>query len=468
MQNTQQQFETRNTYTPKDASQVSGSVVLSLNREDTLGEQGLKTVSNNLDVNHSQHTGSSDLRVQNIVYVLNKRGNPLMPTTQQKANMMLKQKKAKVVKRSPFTIQLNYATGEATHPITLGIDSGYKWIGFSATTDAKELISGELKLRTDIVKKIEERKMYRRGRRNKLWYRQPRFLNRTGSKKKGWLTPSINHKLDTHNRLINKIKSILPVSKVVVEVASFDTQRMMNPEINGIEYQQGELQGYEIREYLLEKFDRTCVYCGKKDVPLQIEHIIPKSREGSNRVSNLTISCEKCNLKKNNMTAKEFGFPKIQEQAKKSLKATAFMNIVKKRLVEKIGCEYTYGYITKYNRIRQGLEKSHINDAFVISGGTIQKRNNYFAVSQTRRNNRCLQLNRKGFKPSIRRIRYILQPNDVVNLKNKRLIVKGVHSYGKYVLLSDSLNNKINTNIKEVELLNYGKGIIYSSLSSHD
>ena len=118
---------------------------------------------------------------------------------------------------------------------------------------------------------------------------------------------------------------------------------MQNPEISGVEYQQGELQGYELREYLLEKWGRKCAYCGKKDIPLEIEHIIPKSRGGTDRVSNLTIACNKCNLKKDNKTAEEFGHPEIQKKANQSLKATAFMNVVKQRIVNVLKCKWTYG-----------------------------------------------------------------------------------------------------------------------------
>ena len=120
------------------------------------------------------------------------------------------------------------------------------------------------------------------------------------------MPPSLAHKLQSHIQLIERLKRILPITKIVVEVASFDTQKMVNPEISGIEYQRGELMGYEVREYLLEKWGRKCAYCGKKDVPLEIEHIIPKSRGDSDRVSNLTLSCHECNQKKGNRTAEEF------------------------------------------------------------------------------------------------------------------------------------------------------------------
>jgi 5-methylcytosine-specific restriction endonuclease McrA len=397
------------------------------------------------------------------VYVLNMRGQPLMPTTPRKARKIIKNEKAKVIQRTPFVVQLKYATGETKRPITVGIDSGYDFIGFSAVTEKKELISGELKLRKDISKKLNQRRQYRNTRRGRLRYREPRFNNRTSTKKKGWLAPSINQKLESHKKLIEKIKSILPINQIIIEVATFDAHKMKKPEISGIEYQQGELLGYEIREYLLEKWKRKCAYCEKTGIKLEIEHIIPKSRGGSNRVDNLTLSCRKCNLKKGNQTAKEFGKPKIHAQAKQFLKTTPFMNVVRKRLVEELQCESTFGHITKHDRIKLGLDKSHANDAFVIAGGTDQKRTKAFQVKQIRRNNRSIQTNRKGYKPSIRRQRYKLQPNDLVSIENKLYFVKGVFNYGKSIRLRPVNDEKgvINKGIKKVRLVKYGKGLSF-------
>ena len=454
MQNTQQKLGKRNTCTPFGASQAKSSVAMSLNREETLGEHSLKTFSNNLDVNQQSGRTGQDLRVP----VLNMRGKPMMPTTPTKARHLLKQGKAKVIKRKPFVIQMTMATGETKQDITLGIDSGYINVGFSAVTEKKELISGELTLRKDVSKKLDERRMYRKNKRNKLWYRQPRFNNRVSTKKKGWLVPSLQYKLDTHIRLIENMKKWFPITNTIIEIASFDTQKMQNPEISGIEYQQGELQGYEIREYLLEKFGRKCAYCGKKDIPLEIEHIIPKSRGGSGRVDNLTISCRGCNQKKDKQTAEEFGFPEIQKLAKESLKSTAFMNVVRKILAKQVNAEETYGYITKYNRIRLGLDKTHFNDAFIIANGSKQIRCKPYDITQSRRNNRCLQLNRKGFKPSIRRQRYKLQPNDLVRYNGKKQRVKGMFNYGKYV----SFGGREYAKIQDVELVNYGKGLQFN------
>lgn len=452
MKNTQQ-LGRRNTYTPTDASQVRSNCDLVLNREETLSVPSLKTLPNNPDEN--QHSGKSgqDLRVP----VLNMRNEPLMPTTPRKARKLLEAGKAKVVTRTPFVIRLLYATGEEKQDITLGIDAGYSKIGFSVITPDRELMAGELELRNNIKKLLESRRGARRLKRNKLWYRKARFLNR--SKRDGWLAPSLEHKLESHIRLIKQLKRILPITKVIVEVASFDTQKMQNPEISGVEYQQGELQGYEVREYLLEKWGRRCAYCKKTGVPLEVEHIIPVVRRGSDRVSNLTMSCHDCNQKKGSKTAEEFGYPEIQKQAKQSLRAPAFMNSIRWKLVNLLGCRWTYGYITKYKRIKLGLEKSHVNDAFVVAGGMEQERCIPHNLTQTRRNNRSIQTNRKGYKPSIRRQHYKFQPNDLVCHNSLLCRVKGVFNYGKWVRIVTKVGKLVNTNIKDVDVLKYGKGI---------
>jgi len=394
------------------------------------------------------------------IYVLNMRGQPLMSTTQRKGKKLLQEGKAKVVQRCPFTIQLNYATGEIKQTIKLGVDIGYTKIGFSAKTDRLEVISGTLVLRKDVSNKLEEKRMYRRGRRGRLGYRSPRFNNRT--RPEGWLAPSNQHRHDSHVRLVETLETLLPITFKRVEVANFDTQKMQNPEITGTEYQQGELRGYEVKEYLLDKWGRKCAYCGKTDVPLEVEHIVPKSRGGTDRVSNLTLSCRTCNLKKGNQTAEEFGYPHIQQQAKQPLKAPTCINNIRWRIVEQLGAEHTYGYVTKYQRNKLGLEKSHINDAFVIAGGTNQERCHPYEVIQVRRNNRSLQKNRKGFKPSIRRQRYELQPYDLVKYNNRTYRAKGVHCLGKRVVLENAKGKNPSVAISKVELVNYGKGLLFN------
>ena len=446
---------------PGNASQVPCSVSGALNREETLSVPYKVLADNGSDENLLQHAGGHKGAV--YAYVLNQNGAPLMPCTPAKARHLLASGRAEVIQRTPFTIRLLWSCEVNVQPIILGVDPGYKTTGFSAVPEKKELISGEMKPRTDVSKKIQNRAMYRRNHRSRLWYREPRFDNR--KKDEGWLAPSIRHRLQTHIRLVEILRKLLPISKVVVEVANFDQQRMMNPEISGVEYQQGELCGFEVREYLLEKWGRKCAYCKKKNIPLQVEHIIPKSCGGSGRVSNLTISCERCNQEKGNQTAEEFGHPRIQTHAMKPMKAEAFMNNIRWRLVdalkELLPCKHTYGSVTKYRRSKDGLEKSHVNDAFVIASGAGQVRSKPLEVSQTRRNNRCLQKNRKGFRPSIRRQRYKLQPNDLIRKEGKIYRSRGVKSYGKEIRLINSFGNKIESNTKGVELICYGKGILF-------
>jgi len=461
-----QKLERRDTYTPTDASQVRG------NREILLGTitercdgncdsvikhgmkpfqvlQDSKTLSNNPDVNQQSGRTGQDLRVP----VLNMRGEPLMPTNPAKARHLLKQNKAKVMSRKPFTIQLNYATGETKQPITLGIDSGYKTIGFSAITEKKELISGEVALRTDISKLLEERMMYRRIKRNKLWYRQPRFDNRR--KDENWLAPSIKHKLDTHIRLVNKIKKLLPVTEVIVEVAKFDIQKIKNPEITGEQYQQGEQLGFwNVREYVLHRDNHICQHCfgKKKDKILEVHHINGKKEGATNRPEELLTICKTCHEEHHT------GIDIIPKKEIKQFKPETFMSSIRWKLINILNCEHTYGYITKSIRVGLKLPKLHVNDAFVIAGGTSQERCRPFDVKQVRRNNRCIQINRKGFKPAIRKKHYSLQPHDKIIYKNNEYLVRGIHSKGTQVMIFN-LIERMDVNVKKIKLICYGKGM---------
>jgi hypothetical protein len=397
----------------------------------------------------------SGRRGQNLrVFVINMRNKPLMPATPGRARHLLKQDRAVVVKRSPFTIQLLYPTGEAKQPITLGIDSGYKHVGLSATTDKQELYSAEVILRTDIPKKLQQRRMYRRNRRSRLWHRPPRFLNRG---KKGWLAPSIQHKLDSHIRLVEQIKRILPITRTIVEVASFDIQKIKNPDISGVEYQQGEQLGFwNIREYVIHRDNHTCQHCKgrSKDKILQVHHIYGKKEGATDRPEELLTVCKTCH---ENHHA---GVDIIPTNPITRFKPETFMTTVRWKLTNSLDCEHTYGHITKHNRIVANISKSHANDAFIIAGGNGQERSQPLQVKQVRRNNRSIQLNRKGFKPAIRRQRYSLQPNDLVRYGGKEHRVKGVHSYGSRVLL----DNKKSVAIGKIELITYGKGISYAPI----
>ena len=232
--------------------------------------------------------------------VLDRQGKPLMPTTRLgKVYRLLKAQKAHIVSYEPFTIQLDYQPDtHVIQPMTLGVDSGAIHSGYSVANEHREYYSAEVIARNDISNRLSDRRMYRRHRRyRKTRYRQPRFNNRQ-NKKKGWLPPSLEQKVAVQVNEINHIHRYFPIETIIVETAEFDIQKIKNPDISGIEYQQGTLQGYNIRNYLLEKHGRKCFYCGKTVSGFEVEHMLPKSKGGSNRIDNLTLSCHDCNQKK--------------------------------------------------------------------------------------------------------------------------------------------------------------------------
>ena len=219
-------------------------------------------------------------------------------------------------------------------PLRLKIDPGSKTTGVALLneTTGEVVWAAELQHRGWQIKAaLDSRRAIRRSRRNrKTRYRKPRFNNR--KRRKGWLPPSLMSRVYNIETWVARLRRFCPITAISMELAKFNPPAMENPAISGVEYQQGTLFGYEVREYLLEKFGRKCAYCGVENVPdLQVEHIIPKTRGGSDRVSNLTLACESCNLKKGNQTAKEFGFPEVQMQAKKPLKDAAVLNVLLKK-----------------------------------------------------------------------------------------------------------------------------------------
>lgn len=308
------------------------------------------------------------------VFVLSKEGIPLMPTTPRRARLWLKARRAKVVRHEPFTIQLRFETTSYTQSVTVGVDTGSKTVGIAAIVNGETLLQAEVHLRTDISEKLTHRRTYRRTRRSrKTRYRVPRYANRT--RKAGWLPPSVSSKLAATLKAVRFVASLLPVRQVNVEIASFDPQKMRNPEITGGAYQQGTLFGYQVREYLLEKWQRTCAYCGAKGTALQVEHIVPEGRGGSGRVDNLTLACAPCNQRKGSQTAGEFGFPQIQAQARLPLRDAAHVSSLKTVLLTQLARQFgeqqvqvRYGYQTKYQRIQVlNLSKSHAHDAVAIA-----------------------------------------------------------------------------------------------------
>lgn len=309
------------------------------------------------------------------VLVIDKNHKPLMPCHPARARELLKKGKAAVFRNYPFTIIMKEKCGEDTQEIQLKIDLGAKTTGLAVVANFKvglsciwsaELTHRSQQIRDNLLKRRQVRRS-RRGRKTR--YRQARFNNR--SKPKGWLAPSLLSRVNNIWTWLKRLKQLLPISHLGYELVRFDTQIMQNPEISGIEYQQGELQGYEVREYLLEKYQRKCVYCGTVNVPLEIEHIIPKSRGGSNRVSNLVLACHACNQRKGTQTALEFGYPLVQAQAKKPLRDANAVNSIRWLLFEtlkaiELPIEIGTGGRTKFNRIKQNYPKSHWIDAACI------------------------------------------------------------------------------------------------------
>jgi 5-methylcytosine-specific restriction endonuclease McrA len=239
-----------------------------------------------------------------MVFVLDTNKRPLAPCHEAVARKLLKQGKAAIYRRFPFTIILKKSVDESKIKATyrLKIDYGSRHTGLAILRGQDVVWLGQLDHRTDIKERIDKRRAFRRARRNrKTRYRKPRFLNRR--RKDGWLPPSLESRVQNIQTWVNRLKKLCPIGYISYENAKFDTQLMRNPEISGIEYQQGTLQGYEVREYLLEKFWRKCCYCGKENVPLEVEHIIPKSRGGTDRVDNLCLACHDCNQRKGSKTA---------------------------------------------------------------------------------------------------------------------------------------------------------------------
>jgi 5-methylcytosine-specific restriction endonuclease McrA len=312
------------------------------------------------------------------VLVLNNERKPLSPVHPGKARQLLAQGKAAVFRRFPFTIILNEGQSEPTaEPLRLKIDPGSKTTGVAIVNDATGQVvwAGELCHRGHQIKKqLDERRAVRRSRRQrKTRYRAPRFDNRC--RKAGWLPPSLSSRIAHVLTWVARLRRLCPVAALSLELVRFDTQLLQDAEIRGVEYQQGELAGYEIREYLLDKWGRTCAYCGKTDVPLQIEHLTPKARGGSNRVSNLVLACEPCNTQKGTRTAAEFGFPHLQAQEKAPLKDAAAVNTTRWVFYDRlktleVPVEVGTGGRTKWNRTRQGLPKTHWLDAACVGAST--------------------------------------------------------------------------------------------------
>lgn len=376
-----------------------------------------------------------------FVYVLNKHGVPLMPCSARKARVLLKSGKAKVAQRTPFTIQLRYGSSGYKQVISLGVDAGTKHIGLSATTEERVVYEAEVLLRTDIQELLATRMEFRRARRNrKTRYRKPRFLNRR--RKEGSLTPSIQNKVDTHLKVIRNVTRILPITKIIVEVAQFDTQLLKNLQINGTEYQQGEQMGFwNVREYVLFRDHHTCQWCrGKSGDRILNVHHRESRKTGGNSPDNLVTLCEMCH--------RRIHQEGLEDQVKRqtaSLRDATQMTVLRwfvfhgiKRIYP--AAKLTYGYITKNTRIQHGLEKCHRIDARCISGNALASpSDSSYLIKQVRGQNRQLhkaKILKGGNRKANKAPRYLFgyQIFDKVLYNRQECFIFGRRSSGSFDL----------------------------------
>ncbi len=310
------------------------------------------------------------------VFVLGKRKQPLMPCSEKRARLLSQRGRAVVARRHPFTIRLKDRAEGVTQPLRLELDPGSRVSGFALVRESEGAQHvrwlGEIEHRGQIIRHaLTARRAHRRRRRGKLRYRPARFHNRT--RPEGWLAPSLQHRVDGITSWLARLQRLAPIGAISLELARFDTHKLERPEIAGVEYQQGELAGYELREYLLEKWDRECAYCGRRDTPLEIEHIHPKSRGGSDRASNLTLACHACNQAKGNRDVRAFvrdpaRLERLLVRAKTPLRDAAAINSTRWAFYRRLSdtglpVELSTGGRTKYHRSRLGVPKAHALDA---------------------------------------------------------------------------------------------------------
>ena len=393
-----------------------------------------------------------------------------MPTERfGKVRRLLKNSLAHVVCRIPFTIQLDYDTTDYTQPVSLGIDAGSKHIGISATTSEKEMYAADVELRNDIVDKLSTRREQRRTRRSRLRYRKARFNNRVSSKRKGWLAPSVENKIQTHLTVVEKIHKFLPITNIVVETTSFDIQKINNPSISGSEYQQGEqLDFFNVREYVLFRDNHICQHCkGKsKDKVLNVHHIESR-KTGGDSPKNLITLCQTCHK------AYHRGEFELNIKRGKSFRDAAFMGIMRWSFYDRLKDIYpnvsmTFGYITKNTRITNNLPKDHYVDARCISGNpTAKPLGYYFYQKKVRCQNRQIHKANflKGGRKKLNQAPFLVKGFrlfDLVEYQKELYYVFGRRSSGSFDIrkLDGTKVNKGSINCKYLRLINKRKSIL--------
>lgn len=405
-----------------------------------------------------------------MVYIINKQGTPLMPTERfGKVRRMLKNSLAHVVCHIPFTIQLDYETTDFTQSVTLGIDTGSKHIRVSATTKEKELYAADVELRNDIVEKLSTRREQRRTHRNRLRHRKSRFNNRVSFKNKGWLAPSVENKVHTHMFVVKNVCKILPVSNIVVETASFDTQKIKHPDIQGEEYQQGGQLGFwNVREYVLWRDGHECQYChGKSKDPVLNVHHLESRKTGGDTPSNLITLCETCHK------TYHHGEFELKIKRGKPLRDAAFMSIMRWSFYKRLKKEYpnvsmTFGYITKNTRITNNLPKEHYVDARCISGHPQAKpMGYYFYQKKVRCQNRQIHKANflKGGRKKLNQAPFLVRGFrlfDLVSYEGSLYYIFGRRASGYFDIrkLDGTKVNKGSISCKKLKLINTQKTIL--------
>jgi len=320
----------------------------------------------------------------NQVFVLDTTKQPLNPVHPGYARLLLKQGKAAVYRRYPFTIRLSCRVEQPIlSPLRIKVDPGSKTSGLALVNDASGDVvwAAELTHRGEQIKRdLDRRRAIRRKRRQrKTRYRKPRFTNRR--KRRGTLPPSLESRVCNVLTWVCRLMKVCPVTNISQELVRFDTQALETPDIEGAQYQRGQLSGYEVREYVLLKWKHQCAYCDARDVPLELDHIDPRSRHGSNRVSNLTLACTPCNQRKSNQDVRQFlrdepeRLARILAQMKAPLRDAEAVNATRWMLnarLKTLGLpvECGSGGRTKCNRITRELPKTHWLDAVCVGRST--------------------------------------------------------------------------------------------------
>lgn len=383
-----------------------------------------------------------------VVYVLDNGGKPLMPTERYGwAAYALKHGEAKVVRCEPFTIQLLRGSTRYLQAVTLGVDTGSRHIGLSATTEKKELYSAQVELRTDMSELLTARREFRRGRRGRKrnWYRPARWENRANEWGNAALPPSIKHKADSHIRAIQKVCKFLPISKVRLEIGKFDSHKIANPDVKGEQYQQGALAGWEnLKAYARHRDGYKCRACGngkyKDGVRLEVHHIIRRADGGTDVPDNVITLCEDCHKEHHR------GEKKLKLKRPPQHKAEAHMNAMRKYLVDTLThypwrtvVEVTYGYMTAMERRDHGIEKTHASDAYCIAGNFEADRNDYnvYLHKFVRRHNRQLHkatILKGGYRKANQAPKYVFgfRLFDMVSYKDIPCFVFGRRSRGSF------------------------------------